>query len=95
MSVVNKEIKFSSKIQTDDSFNVFKKYHDLLITEMFYFQQQWLTAAFRRFKDFDKYIILIYLINKAFKDIIETNFNYVRIKGEISDIKQLQKDKFI
>ena len=25
MSVVNKEIKFSSKIQTDDSFNVFKK----------------------------------------------------------------------
>ena len=67
MSVVNKEIKFSSKIQTDDSFNVFKKYHDLLITEMFYFQQQWLTAAFRRFKDFDKYIILIYLINKAFK----------------------------
>ena len=67
MSVVNKEIKFSSKIQTDDSFNVFKKYHDQLITEMFYFQQQWLTAAFRRFKDFDKYIILIYLINKAFK----------------------------
>ena len=57
MSVVNKEIKFSSKIQTDDSFNVFKKYHDLLITEIFYFQQQWLTAAFRRFKDFDKYII--------------------------------------
>ena len=28
MSVVNKEIKFSSKIQTDDSFNVFKKYHE-------------------------------------------------------------------
>ena len=67
MSVANKEIKFSSKIQTDDSFNVFRKYHDLLITEMYYFQQQWLSAAFRRFKDFDKYIILIYLINKAFK----------------------------
>ena len=55
MAVVNKEIKFSSKIQTDDSFNVFKKYHDLLITEMFYFQQQWLAAAFRRFKDFDNH----------------------------------------
>ena len=67
MSVVNKEIKFSSKIQTDDSFNVFKKYHDLLVTEIYFFQQQWLSAAFRRFKDFDKYIILIYLINKAFK----------------------------
>ena len=49
MSLVNNEIKFSSKIQTEDSFNVFKKYHDSLITEMFYFQQQWLTAAFKRF----------------------------------------------
>ena len=68
MSVVNKEIKFSSKIQTDDSFNVFKKYHDLLVTEIYFFQQQWLSSAFRRFKDFDKYIILIYLINKAFKE---------------------------
>ena len=67
MPLINKEIKFSSKIQIEDSFNVFKKNHDFLITEVFYFQQQWLTAAFKRFKDFDKYIILIYLINKAFK----------------------------
>ena len=67
MSLEDNEIKFSSKIQTEDSFNVFKKYHDFLITEMFYFQQQWLTAAFKRFRDFDKYIILLFLINKAFK----------------------------
>ena len=67
MSLINKEIKFSSKIQNEDSYYVFKKNHDPLITEIFYFQQQWLTAAFKRFKDFDKYIILIYLINKAFK----------------------------
>ena len=67
MSLEDNEIKFSSKIQTEDSFNVFKKYHDFLITEMFNFQQQWLTAAFKRFRDFDKYIILLFLINKAFK----------------------------
>ena len=67
MSLVNKEIKFSAKIQIEDSFNVFKKYHDYLITEMFHFQQQWLSTAFNRFRDFDKYIILICLINKAFK----------------------------
>ena len=67
MSLVNKEIKFSSKIQTEDSLNIFKKYHDNLITEMYYFQQQWLANAFKRFKDFDKYIILLFLINKAFK----------------------------
>ncbi len=29
--------------------------------------------------------------NKAFKNIIETNFNYVRIKGEISEIKTATK----
>ena len=67
MSLTNKEIKFSKKIQIDDSLNVFKKNHDQLITEIFYFQQQWLTNAFKRFKDFDKYVILIYIINKAFK----------------------------
>ena len=27
--------------------------------------------------------------NKAFKDVIETNFNYVRIKGEISDYTKI------
>ena len=39
MSLVNKEIKFSSKIQIEDSFNIFKKYHDSLITEVYYFQR--------------------------------------------------------
>ena len=29
--------------------------------------------------------------NKAFKEIIENNFNYVRIKGEISEIKTATK----
>tara|TARA_B100000676_G_C17877777_1_gene732184 strand:+ start:141 stop:350 length:210 start_codon:yes stop_codon:yes gene_type:complete len=29
--------------------------------------------------------------NNAFKDIIENNFNYVRIKGEISEIKTATK----
>tara|TARA_B100000575_G_scaffold294208_1_gene308681 strand:+ start:2169 stop:3500 length:1332 start_codon:yes stop_codon:yes gene_type:complete len=29
--------------------------------------------------------------NKTFKDVIETNFNYVRIKGEISEVKTATK----
>ena len=29
--------------------------------------------------------------NRAFKEIIETNFNYVRIKGEVSEIKTATK----
>ena len=33
--------------------------------------------------------------NQAFKEVIESNFNYVRIKGEISEVKPLQEGKFI
>ena len=29
--------------------------------------------------------------NRAFKELIETNFNYLRIKGEISEIKTATK----
>ena len=29
--------------------------------------------------------------NRAFKDIIETNFNYVRIRGEVSEIRTATK----
>ena len=29
--------------------------------------------------------------NKIFKELIEINFNYIRIKGEISEIKQATK----
>ena len=29
--------------------------------------------------------------NRSFKEIIETNFNYIRIKGEISEIKTATK----
>ena len=29
--------------------------------------------------------------NQAFKEIVETNFNYVRIKGEVSEIKTATK----
>ena len=47
--------------------NTISPYSPSFYISKYYFQQQWLVAAFRRFKDFDKYIILIYLINKAFK----------------------------
>ena len=32
--------------------------------------------------------------NKALKDIIEDNFSYVRIKGEISEIRVATKHQF-
>ena len=33
-------------------------------------------------------------INKALKEVIEDNFGYVRVKGEISEIREATKVKF-
>jgi len=61
------ELKFSNQIQEEQVKSVYHKNFNYIITERFYFQQQWLHNAYGRFKDFDKYIILIHLIHKTFK----------------------------
>ena len=62
-----RELKFSNQIQEDQIKSVYHKNFNYIITERFYFQQQWLHNAYSRFKDFDKYLILIHLINRTFK----------------------------
>ena len=62
-----RELKFSNQIQEEQIKSVYHKNFNYIITERFYFQQQWLHAAYSRFKDFDKYLILIYLISRTFK----------------------------
>ena len=32
------------------------------------FQQEWINNNYRKFKDYDKYIILIYLVSKSWQD---------------------------
>ena len=65
--MASRDFKFSTQIQEKQAYEVFIKNHDKLITEQFYFQQRWLVNAYERFKDFDKYLILCYLLNKVFK----------------------------
>ena len=62
-----RELKFSNQIQEEQVKSVYHKNFNYIITERFYFQQQWLFNAYVRFKDFDKYLILIYLLQKTFK----------------------------
>ncbi len=62
-----RELKFSNQIQEEQVKSVYHKNFNYIITERFYFQQQWLFNAYNRFKDFDKYLILIYLLQKTFK----------------------------
>ena len=67
-------INFEPEVLPGDTLSVSTFIFSLSVFEIlpnsnikFYFKCSLNTAAFRRFKDFDKYIILIYLINKAFK----------------------------
>ena len=62
-----RELKFSNQIQEEQVKSVYHKNFNYVITERFYFQQQWLHNAYDRFKDFDKYLILIYLLQKTFR----------------------------
>ena len=62
-----RELKFSNQIQEEQVKSVYHKNFNYIITERFYFQQRWLHNAYVRFKDFDKYLILIHLIHKTFK----------------------------
>ena len=62
-----RELKFSDQIQEEQIKSVYHKNFNYIITERFYFQQRWLHNAYARFKDFDKYLILIHLIHKTFK----------------------------
>ena len=61
-----RELKFSNQVQEEQVKSVYHKNFNYVVTERFYFQQQWLHNAYLRFKDFDKYLILIYLIQKTF-----------------------------
>ena len=62
-----RELKFSNQIQEEQVRSVYHKNFNYIVTERFYFQQRWLHNAYARFKDFDKYLILIHLIHKTFK----------------------------
>ena len=94
-----KEVKFSKRVQFEDGFKVFEKNHDNLISEIFNFQQKWLTSAYKRFRDIDKYIILISLINKTFKSYNEhfilNNFDefYSKDKFEINKLNIMDISK--
>ena len=63
-----RDLKFSNQIKEEQIKSFYHKNFNYIVTERFYFQQQWLHAAYNRFKDFDKYLILIHLVHKTFKE---------------------------
>ena len=54
----------SNKINENDVFKYINHNFEKIATEWFKFQLEWNSSAYNSFKDYEKYLILIYLINK-------------------------------
>tara|TARA_Y100000590_G_scaffold320471_1_gene362819 strand:+ start:314 stop:1288 length:975 start_codon:yes stop_codon:yes gene_type:complete len=64
----NQKLNSSSptRVSGDEVYEQFAKNYQFLITEFFEYQTSWLRRAFSVFKDFEKYLILVYFFKKNF-----------------------------
>ena len=90
MKLVNeiKNKKFVSKSSQIDEkiiFKVIDKYFSRLMPHYYKWINSWLIGAYENYADIDKYIILIYIINK--------DFIFFRRNGLIVDYDTFYKDK--
>tara|TARA_Y100000590_G_scaffold451505_1_gene592996 strand:- start:1342 stop:2328 length:987 start_codon:yes stop_codon:yes gene_type:complete len=60
-----KKIKFSEIIDENKIYNIFDKNYALSITDFFQFELDWCFNAYNNFKDYDKFLILLYIIQRT------------------------------
>ena len=86
------EFKFSTEVKAADISNVINKNYGYVMTEFLELQRGWLSRAYSVFKDLDKYLILMSLIDKTFKSyseyLIKYNFD------EFYSVKEYELKKF-
>ena len=70
------EFKFSTEVKIADISNVINKNYGHVMTEFLELQRGWLFRAYSIFKDLDKYLILVSLIDKTFKSYAEYLIKY-------------------
>ena len=75
---INK-FKFSTEVTTNDISNIITKNYSNVMTIFLELQITWLGRAYSTFKDLDKYLILMSLVDKTFKSyssyLVKYNFN--------------------
>ena len=68
---LNKKPSFENKIfntlNADEVYDVLSSHSNETVTLWFKLQQSWCNNAYRTFKDYDSYLILVYLINTVFQ----------------------------
>ncbi len=88
----NVNFKFSTEVQPSDISNIINKNYGNVITEFLELQRGWLSRAYSVFKDLDKYLILISLVDKTFNSYSEylVKYNY----DEFFSVNQYELKKF-
>ena len=90
--MITNKFKFSTEVKTNDISNIINKNYGGVMTEFLELQRGWLFRAYSIFKDLDKYLILITLIDKTFKSYSEylIKYNY----DEFYSVNQYELKKF-
>ena len=86
------KFKFSTEVKTNDVSNIISKNYSNVMTIFLELQIAWLGRAYSVFKDLDKYLILMSLVDKTFKSyssyLIKYNFD------EFYSVNQYELKKF-
>mgnify|MGYP001212477296 CR=1 FL=1 len=90
--MIGNKFKFSTEVNSNDIYNIINKNYGDVVTEFYELQRGWLFRAYSVFKDLDKYLILISLINKTFESYSEylIKYNY----DEFYSVNQYELKKF-
>ena len=90
--MISNKFKFSTEVDTNDISNVINKNYGDIMTGFLELQRGWLFRAYSIFKDLDKYLILMSLVDKTFKSYAEylIKYNY----DEFYSVKNYELKKF-
>ena len=90
--MISNKFKFSTEVDTNDISNVINKNYGDIMTGFLELQRGWLFRAYSIFKDLDKYLILMSLVDKTFKSYSEylVKYNY----DEFYSVKNYELKKF-
>ena len=86
------QIKFSKLINEEDIYSTLIKNYRFAMTDFFEFQRVWFNRAYDVWKDYDKYLILIYLVRRNFRSYNE--YFHKKSYDEFYSLDQFEIEKF-
>ena len=77
---INPIIEEDKSLDKSEVWDVFQNNNNEVLKHFFKFQQTWVNQAYKVFKDFDAYLVLLFLINKVFMNMSD-RFHYMSFES--------------